>query len=134
MEHLFLFKSKGHILSTSTKLLVEIISESIILSFLEKFPGKVSMPMKKNPQNVSANSFHAKFLWKVSTKIKKKSHKMFQEIFKVMYIFIYYLVWKISQRNPSENISTRCASTTPIFRVESAPKLMSPIFQDSNMY
>ena len=38
MEHLFLFESKGHILSTSTKLLVEIISESIILSFLEKFP------------------------------------------------------------------------------------------------
>ena len=37
MEHLFLFESKGHILS-STTLWVEIISESMILSFLEKFP------------------------------------------------------------------------------------------------
>ena len=37
MEHLFLFESKGHILS-STTLWVEIIYESIILSFLKKFP------------------------------------------------------------------------------------------------
>lgn len=37
MEHLFLFESKGHILS-STTLWVEIISESMNLSFLEKFP------------------------------------------------------------------------------------------------
>ena len=37
MEHLFLFESKGHILS-STTLWVKIISESMNLSFLEKFP------------------------------------------------------------------------------------------------
>ena len=57
MEHLFLFESKGHILS-STTLLVEIISESIILSFLEKFPCKKLH--KKFPKIVSTKSFYEK--------------------------------------------------------------------------
>ena len=76
MEHLFLFESKGHILS-STTLLAEIISESIILSLHEKFPQKVS---SKSFQKGSLKRFYGvstKSLLKVSS--KSRLSKSFHE-------------------------------------------------------